>query len=87
MPQYQLAPYAAAASLNARASRLFTEGTQGKTNDDRHILSTVFFAAVLFIAAVSLRVEWKRPTSPRPRVRHNHVPGGARVVLTLPTAS
>jgi hypothetical protein len=60
MPQYHPAPFAAAGALNARASELFTEGTQAKTNDDRHILSTVFFAAVLFLAAVSLRLEWKR---------------------------
>jgi hypothetical protein len=51
MPQYAPAPFAAAASLDARADRLFTEGTQAKTNDDRHILSTVFFAAVLFLGA------------------------------------
>lgn len=60
MPQYHPAPFDAALALNARASELFTEGTQAKTNDDRHILSTVFFAAVLFLAAVSLRLEWKR---------------------------
>jgi uncharacterized oligopeptide transporter (OPT) family protein len=60
MPQYHPAPFAAAAALNAQATQVFTEGTAAKTNDDRHILSTVFFAAVLFLAAVSLRVEWKR---------------------------
>lgn len=60
MPQYQPAPYVAAAAANTRADRLFAEGSQAKTNDDDHILATVFFAAVLFLAAVSLRLEWKR---------------------------
>lgn len=60
MPQYRLAPSLAAASLNASADQHYTEGTQAQSNDDRHILSTVFFAAVLFLAAVSLRVDWIR---------------------------
>ncbi len=60
MPQYHPAPFAASVTLNAQADQLFTEGTAAKTNDDRHILSTVFFAAVLFLAAVSLRLEWRR---------------------------
>jgi hypothetical protein len=60
MPQYHPAPFAAAALADAKANRLFTEGTQAKTNDDDHILATVFFAAVLFLAAVSLRLEWDR---------------------------
>jgi hypothetical protein len=87
MPQYQLAPYAAAASLNARATRLFTEGTEGKTNDDRHILSTVFFAAVLFLAAVSLRVEWKRLRVLVLGFGTIMFLGALSFVLTLPTAS
>jgi hypothetical protein len=60
MPQYHPATFVAAAAANARADQLFAEGTQAKTNDDDHILATVFFAAVLFLAAVSLRLEWLR---------------------------
>jgi hypothetical protein len=60
MPQYHPAPFAAAAVADARANRLFAAGTEAKTNDDDHILATVFFAAVLFLAAVSLRLEWDR---------------------------
>ncbi len=87
MPQYRLAPYAAAASLNARATQLFTEGTQAKTDDDRHILSTVFFAAVLFLAAVSLRLEWV-PLRIAVLAFGTIMFCGALVfVLTLPTAS
>ena len=46
-------------ALDAQADKLYDSGTEAKTNDDRHILSTVFFAAVLFLAAVSLRLEWR----------------------------
>jgi len=60
MPQYHPAPFAAAAVADAKANRLFAEGSQAKTNDDDHILATVFFAAVLFLAAVSLRLQWDR---------------------------
>jgi hypothetical protein len=60
MPQYQPPGLAAAAADNARADRVFAAGTEAKTNDDDHILATVFFAAVLFLAAVSLRLEWLR---------------------------
>jgi hypothetical protein len=60
MPQYRPAPFAAAAVADAHADRVFAEGTEAKTNDDDHILATVFFAAVLFLAAVSLRLEWMR---------------------------
>ena len=59
IPQYHPAPFTASAALDARADQLFLEGTQAKTSNDRYILSTVFFAAVLFLAAVSLRLEWK----------------------------
>jgi hypothetical protein len=87
MPQYRLAPYAAAAKLNARADRLFSEGTQAKTNDDRHILSTVFFAAVLFLAAVSLRVEWMRLRIVVLALGTVMFFGALVFVLTLPTAT
>jgi hypothetical protein len=87
MPQYHPAPFAAGVALNARADRVFAEGTQAKTNDDRHILSTVFFAAVLFLAAVSLRLDW-RPLRITVLVFGATMFAGALVfVLTLPTTS
>ncbi len=60
MPQYYPAPLALSNALSAQANQRYLQGTQDKTDDDRHILSTVFFAAVLFLAAVSLRLEWIR---------------------------
>ncbi len=59
MPQYKLAADARAKVLDHKADGVFAEGTQAKSNDDRYILSTVFFAAVLFFAGISLRLEWR----------------------------
>jgi hypothetical protein len=59
MPQYRPADLARSARLDAAAERNYAEGTQAKTNDDRYILATVFFAAVLFFAGISLRLDWR----------------------------
>jgi hypothetical protein len=45
MPQYRPAALARSARLDAAADELYTEGTKAKSNDDRYILSTVFFAS------------------------------------------
>jgi hypothetical protein len=87
MPQYHPAPYAAAAAANDRADQLFAEGTQAKTNDDDHILATVFFAAVLFLAAVSLRLEWMRLRLIVLAFGSVVFLGALVSVLTMPTAS
>jgi hypothetical protein len=59
MREYRLAENARSAVLDAQADELYREGTQAKTNDDRYILSTLFFAAVLFFAGISLRLLWR----------------------------
>jgi hypothetical protein len=59
MPQYRLAETERAASLDAQGDKLYLEGTNAKSNDDKYILSTVFFAAVLFFAGISLRLLWR----------------------------
>src|SRR3954447_3053374 len=59
MPQYRLAANSRSHALDAQADRLYLDGTEAKTNDDRYILSTVFFAAVLFFAGISLRLDWR----------------------------
>ena len=87
MPQYHPAPLAAAAVANADADRLFAEGSDAKTNDDDHILATVFFAAVLFLAAVSMRVEWLRLRVAVLAFGSIVFVGALVFVLTLPTAS
>jgi hypothetical protein len=58
MPQYRPVEAARATVLDNQADELYLEGTQAKTNDDHYILSTVFFAAVLFFAGISLRLLW-----------------------------
>jgi hypothetical protein len=59
MPQYRLAAAATGRRLDGEADVLYAEGTNAKSNDDRYILSTVFFAAVLFFAGISLRLMWR----------------------------
>ena len=87
MPQYHPAPFAAAAVADAKANRLFAEGSQAKTNDDDHILATVFFAAVLFLAAVSLRLQWDRLRILVLSFGSVVFLGALVYVLTMPTAS
>lgn len=59
MPEYRLAETARATELDARADELYRDGTAAKANDDHYILSTLFFAAVLFFAGISLRLDWR----------------------------
>ena len=87
MPQYKPAPFTAAAVSSAHADRVFAEGSDAKTNDDDHILATVFFAAVLFLAAVSMRVEWLRLRIAVLSFGTIVFVGALVFVLTLPTAS
>ena len=58
MPQYRPVEATRAAELDAEAESLYREGIDAKEHDDAFILSTVFFAAVLFFGSVSLRLEW-----------------------------
>jgi hypothetical protein len=60
MPQYHLEGLGLAAEEDHKADDHFDEGTEAKSYDDDYILSTVFFAAVLFFAGISLRLEWLR---------------------------
>jgi hypothetical protein len=64
----------------------YEEGTQAKTNDDRYILSTVFFAAVLFFAGISLRLDWPPLRIGVLCLGGAMLLGGAVFVLTLPIA-
>jgi hypothetical protein len=59
MPQYRLPALDRSRALDDEADALYKEGTDAKTNDDHYILSTVFFAAVLFFAGISLRLDWR----------------------------
>ena len=59
MPEYRLAGVERSDALDAQADQLYLEGTQAKSNDDHYILSTLFFASVLFFAGISLRLYWR----------------------------
>src|SRR4051794_9077320 len=86
MPQYRLAANVRSQALDGQADRLYLDGTEAKTNDDRYILSTVFFAAVLFFAGISLRLEW-RPLRVFVLVMATILLlGGVGFVVTLPMA-
>jgi hypothetical protein len=59
-PEYRLAALQHSRALDRKADGLYQEATDAKSNDDHYILSTVFFAAVLFFAGISLRLDWLR---------------------------
>ena len=86
MPEYRSAELVNSARLDAEADKLFTDGTRAKTNDDRYILSTVFFAAVLFFAGISLRLDWRPLRMMVLFLALAMLLGGAAFVLTLPVA-
>src|SRR5262245_5216449 len=50
----------ASKELHATADEHFSEATNAKIYADRYILATVFMAAVLFFAGISLRLDWHR---------------------------
>jgi hypothetical protein len=86
MPQYRLADLALSAKLDATADALYTEGTDAKSNDDRYIFATVFFAAVLFFAGISLRLDWRPLKVAVLGMALTLLVGGAAFVFTLPLA-
>jgi hypothetical protein len=86
MPQYRPVELTRAAALDDQADELYQEGTQAKANDDRYILSTVFFAAVLFFAGISLRLQWRPLRVAVLALGGMMLLAGAGFVLTLPVA-
>jgi hypothetical protein len=86
MPQYRLSQTGDAHRLDAQANRVYEEGTAAKTNDDKYILSTVFFAAVLFFAGISLRLEWRPLRGVVLAMASVLLIGGLVFVATLPVA-
>lgn len=86
MPQYRLADLARSAKLDAAADALYQQGTAAKSYDDKYILSTVFFAAVLFFAGISLRLDWRPLRITVLGMALALLVGGIAFVLTLPIA-
>ena len=86
MPQYQLATAHRGAALDREADTLYRDGTDAKSNDDKYVLSTVFFAAVLFFAGISLRLDWRPLRVAVLAAAGAMLVGGAVFVLGLPVA-
>src|SRR3954447_12086756 len=86
MRQYKPVEIARARALDDRADGLFEEGTSAKTHDDAYILSTVFFAAVLFFSGISLRLEWAPLRVFVLGLAGAMLLGGAAFVVTLPVS-
>jgi len=86
MPQYRPADLALSAKLDAAADELYKEGTEAKSNDDRYILATLFFAAVLFFAGISLRLDWRPLRAVVLALGLALLLSGIGFVLTLPVA-
>jgi hypothetical protein len=84
MPQYRLPEQARGDALEKQADARSAEGTQAKVNGDRYVLSTVFFAAVLFFAGISLRLEWLRLRVAVIALAGTLLLGGAIFVISLP---
>jgi len=60
MQQYRLADSDRADRLERLGDRRFEEGKAATDHTDAYVLTTVFFAAVLFFAGISTRFEWLR---------------------------
>jgi hypothetical protein len=59
MPEYRSAELERSKELHAEADGQFEEGTHAKHHAHSYVLTTVFMAAVLFFAGISLRLEWR----------------------------
>jgi hypothetical protein len=62
MPQYTQAEAERAAKLETAADQLVEDGATARDRADEYVLTTVFFASVLFFAGISLRItrQWLR---------------------------
>jgi hypothetical protein len=60
MPEYRSADAAKSDQLERLGDRRFGEGKTATEHTDDYVLTTVFFAAVLFFAGISTRFDWLR---------------------------
>ncbi len=58
MPQYHPAKAALVNQLERKADEAFTGGRDATDHTDNYVFTTVFFAAVLFFAGISMRFAW-----------------------------
>jgi hypothetical protein len=58
MPQYKLANAEKADALERVGDLRFEQGKEATDHTDAYVLTTVFFASVLFFAGISIRFDW-----------------------------
>jgi hypothetical protein len=86
MPEYRSADAALGVAHDEVAEEHFAHGIEAKSNADRYILATVFMAAVLFFAGISLRLDWLRLRIAVLGMAGTLLAGGSAFVLSLPLA-
>lgn len=59
MPEYHNPLLIAGAVENARASKVFEEGTNARERGDEYVRTTVFLASILFLVALSQRFNYR----------------------------
>ena len=59
VPQYKLADGEKADRLELLGDHRFDQAKDATENADKYIFGTVFFAAVLFFAGISMRFNWR----------------------------
>ena len=60
MPQYSVPELDKADRLEREGSQHFDDGKKATEHTDAYVLTSVFFAAVLFFAGISMRFVWQR---------------------------
>ena len=58
-PEYRVADLEKSDRLEAQGTEHFDNGKEATENTDSYVLTTVFFATVLFFAGISLRFAWQ----------------------------
>jgi hypothetical protein len=86
MPQYGSADQERSAELHAAADEHHEHLTKAKVTADNYILATVFMAAVLFFAGISLRLDWRPLQIAVLGMACALLVGGGSFVLSLPLA-
>jgi hypothetical protein len=86
MPEYESNDAARSVAHDEVAEEHFRHGVEAKTNADRYILATVFMAAVLFFAGISLRLDWLKLRIAVLGMAGTLLAAGAVFVLILPLA-
>jgi hypothetical protein len=86
LPEYRLAAAQRAVQFDRGAKDANAEALAAKDHDDGYILTTVFFAAVLFFAGISLRLDWAPLRVAVVSLAAVALAGGAAFMLTLPIA-